>query len=217
VIDARIRRLSSLAVLMLVAVGCGVTAPMATPPGAIAPAPTPTSVATAAPAATSSASPDASASAGLDLVVDSGLLEVLPPTVGTVAMEGDPTTAASLVANPDLATSASAVAIARYVGPGDSSGDDLAVVSLVRLRPGIFSEPFFDTWRSDYDGSACEVAGGVVGSETVVTIGAATVHVGACVGGATTYHLHRDDDVLVSIIAIGPGKLGEDVIAGLRP
>lgn len=206
-------------VLVAVAVaGCGMTTFTATPPVAVEPVPTP-QVASAGPETASPPSPSPSPTAvvGGDLVVDAGLLDILPPTVGTVGMEGDPVTAESLASNSDLAASASAVAIARYVGPGDSSGDDLAIVSLVRLRPGVFTDAFFDRWRSDYDGSACEAAGGVSGDETVRTIGNAAVHVGACVGGATTYHLHRDDDVLVSIIAVGPSTLGDEVVAGLRP
>jgi hypothetical protein len=224
---SRVLRCSWLIGLTLIAAGCGVTPPTASPPTAVEPAPTPTVAATAVESTAGLASPSssgaptpvvsASVSTGPGLVVDAGLLDVLPPAVGAVEMEGDPITAASLVSNPDLAASASAVAIARYVGPGDSSGDDLAVVSLVRLRPGVFSDGFFDRWRSDYDSSACEAAGGVTGTETVRTIGTSEVHVGSCAGGATTYHLHRDDDVLVSIIAVGSGRLGEGVVAGLRP
>lgn len=174
------------------------------------PSPAPSPV-VASPVASSASTP------GHELIVDASLLDILPATVSGVTIDPDPATAKTLIGNAGLATSASGVAMARYVGAGDSSADDIAIVSVVQLRPGVFSEPFFETWRHEYDGSACEPVGGIAGTEDEVAIASFLVHTGSCVEGANTYHAHLDGDLLVSIIAVGPADLGAGVIAGLRP
>jgi hypothetical protein len=146
------------------------------------------------------------------LAVDAGLLRVLPPTAGKVTMTADPENATQLIGDPTLGATASGLAVARY-----ATGDDIMVVSVMQLRPGIFSDGFYETWRKEYDGSACQPAGGTTGAEQVEMIGSLVVHVGACTDGATTYHTVLDGDVLVSAIAVGAGTLGHDVMAGLQP
>ena len=207
-----------LAIVVVAACGGGAGPSSAATPVAPSPTPVPTLPPTASPTPGSTPPASASASAsGLELVVDAGLLDILPSTVGVATIDPDPTTARTLVGNPELTASASGVAMARYIGAGDSGSDDLAIVSVVRLRSGVFSEPFFKTWRHDYDDSACEVAGGSAGTEDEVVIASFSVYTGRCVEGATTYHAHLDGDLLVSIITVGPADLGAGVIAGLRP
>jgi hypothetical protein len=148
--------------------------------------------------------------------VDGDLLHVLPSRIDGVPLEPDPTTAAQIAGDPSLAGLAQAIAVALAIRPGTSSGDDLAIVSIIRLQPGIFSDAWFETWRSTYDESACEVAGGVTGSPTQKSIAGRTVFVGTCAGDAQTYHVHlRDPVLIVSITAAGPGRFGELVVAGL--
>jgi hypothetical protein len=151
------------------------------------------------------------------LVVDARLLAVLPARIGGVALEPDPTTAARIAADPTLAGSAQAIEVALAISPGTSSGgDDLAIVSVIRLRPGVFSEAWFVTWRSTYDQAACEVAGGVKGAPSRVSIAGRTLYVGTCAGDAQTYHVHLADPTLVvSITAAGPHRFGELVVDGL--
>lgn len=201
--------------LVVVVAACAASAdpssaptPAAQTPVALTPSPSPVS---ASPAVSSPSTP------AHELVVDATLLDILPATVGGVTLDPDPATARTLIGNAALSASASGVAMARYVRAGDSTADDLAIVSIVQLRPGVFSEPFFDAWRRDYDGSACEPVGGIAGTEDEVAIASFSVHTGTCVEGATTYHAHLDGDRLVSIIAVGPADLGAGVIAGLRP
>jgi hypothetical protein len=176
----------------------------------------PSTAASSPPPSTGAASSAEAASPPLSLVVDPDLLLILPEDIDGVAIQADPDTASTLVGDPQLSAAASAVAMARYLGPGDSTGDDLAIVSVVQLRPGVYSDDFFQTWRSDYDGSACDPAGGLTGSGKE-TIGTYTVDVGTCAQGATTYHLRLEGDRLVSILAVGPHDLGVGVIEGLRP
>jgi hypothetical protein len=208
-----------LAVLVLAAAACGLPTSTSTAPTAFEPASTPVAVATGVETPTPatpgpSSAPTASSAPGL--VVDADLLRILPATVDGIAMVPDPDTAATLVGNRELTATASGLAMARYVAADAASGDDLAVVSVVQLRPGVFGEPFYEAWRADYDGSACDAAGGATGTSEEA-IGAFAVQVGTCAQGARTYHLHLDGDVLVSILAVGPRELGVGVIEGLRP
>ena len=188
---------------------CG-TSGASSPGASIASAAPSASQAPAAPSATASA--DASLATPTPLAVEAALLDVLPAVAGKVAMVPDPENAAQLIGDPTLQATASGLAVARY-----ASGDDIMVVSVTQLRPEVYSDGFYDSWRQEYDGSACEPAGGVSGAEKVDMIGGLVVHVGTCAGGATTYHTVLDGDRLVSAIAVGPGTLGHDVMAGLKP
>jgi hypothetical protein len=152
----------------------------------------------------------------LGIVVDAGLLRVLPRAIDGVALDPDPATAAQIAADPSLAGSAQALAVALAIRPGTSAGDDLAIASVIRLREGVFSDAWFETWRSTYDKGACDVAGGIDGTPKQVTIAGRTVFIGTCAGDAQTYHVHlADPTLIVSITAAGPGHFGELVMAGL--
>ena len=106
--------------------------------------------------------------------------------------------------------------MALAVSSGTSSGDDLAIVSVLRLRPGVFSELWFRVYRDSYDAASCQVAGGVQGQPSEVKIGARTAYVGTCVGDAHTYHVQlADPTLIVSVTSAGPRGFGELVVAGL--
>ncbi len=203
----RVRFVPALALLWILS-GCQSAGPGPTPVVATV-SPAPTTAAAPTDDATISAEPAASDA----LTVDGSLLAILPATVSGVAMEADPETAATLVDDPDLGASASAVAIAIYVG-ADPSGEDLAIVTVTQLRPGIFGPEFYDTWRHDVDESACEPAGGVSGT-TARTIASFDVDLASCAEGLSSYHVHLDGDRLVSIV--GSPALAEAVIAGITP
>jgi hypothetical protein len=150
------------------------------------------------------------------LAVDARLLEVLPTEVDGVALEADPTTAAQVAANPFLAFYVEAIAVALAISPATSSETDLAVVSVLRLRPGTFSDAWFTIYRQGFDAAACEAGGGVDGQPSETTIGGRTTYVGTCAENAHTYHVHlADRNVVVSILAAGPGSFGKLVVAGL--
>ena len=123
--------------------------------------------------------------------------------------------AAAMMGDPELGRSASAIAVGMVVAAGDSRGGDLAVSSVVRLRPGVFSDAFYGDWRRAYDEAACAQAGGVA-SHVQQVIGPHTVEVTVCAQGARTYHTHLAGDILVSITAVGDRKFGDLVMAGLR-
>jgi hypothetical protein len=147
--------------------------------------------------------------------VDLSLLDHLPDSVDGVALEPDPETSAQIASDPSLSIAATGLLIA-LAAAGTETADDLAIVSAVRLRPGIFGEAFFRSWRDSYDTAACEAAGGVTG-HAEAEIAGRTTFIGTCAGGAHTYHVRLEgaDDIVVSVTSVGERRLGEQVMAGL--
>jgi hypothetical protein len=148
--------------------------------------------------------------------VDETLIDLLPVEVDGIRLVDDPATAGSIASDPDLAANVSAIAVAFAIAPGESVTDDLAVVSVVKLRPGVFDEAFFRSWRDSYDAAACEAAGGTSGNAEADIAGRHTF-IGSCAAGAHTYHVYLEGpSVIVSITSVGERRLGEQVVAGLR-
>ena len=198
--------------------GCGSTAPTAAPSASVGPSsPSPMAPPSTAPSPTSSPSAgvESPPPSAASVTVDPGLLEVLPAQVGGVTLEPDPTTAAQVASDPLLGDSAQSIAVALAVSAGSSGSDDLAVASVIRLRPDVFDEAFYQEWRDTYDEAACQVADGVL-SDVETEIGGRTAYVGTCVGGARTYHTYLvDQGFIVSITATGERRFGELILAGL--
>jgi hypothetical protein len=219
------RRARTFAALLVAAqvvalAACGPTEPSvsATPSASASAAPTPSASSPASPSvATLSPSVEIPPSLPPGVTVDPGLLEVLPVAVDGVALAADPATAAEIAADPLLADSALsiAVAVAIAVAPGASESDDVAVASVIRLRPDVFDEAFYQEWRDTYNQAACEVADGV-DTETPTRIGGRASYLGTCVGGARTYHTYLEDQgFIVSVTATGARRFGELILAGL--
>jgi hypothetical protein len=205
----------------LVVVGCGgasASPGSSASPGPIAPTGSvvPSSSFGPTPPASTAPRTPASGSPVETLVVDATLLGLLPERVDDVALTDDPTTAASIASDPDLARHASAIAVAYAIAPGTSTSDDVGVASLVRLRPGAFDPAFFRSWIDTYDRAACAVAGGLSG-HAQATIGGHRVDIGSCAAGAHTYHVYLEGrDTIVSVTGLGPRRFGELIVAGLR-
>jgi hypothetical protein len=161
------------------------------------------------------ASPTTAAPAAGPIVVDPGLLRILPASVAGIGVQASPESSATMIADPSLAKSASAIAVGVVVAAGDSGSDDLAVSSVIQLRPGVFSDDFYQGWRAAYDAAACAPAGGV-SSHIEQFNGQHKVEVTVCAQGARTYHTHLAGDILVSITAVGDRKFGDLVMNGLR-
>lgn len=194
--------------------GCGTPIPTASPSPA-ASGPTESTGPPEQTLATATAAPPSSAPSG-GVLVDPGLLEVLPAEVDGVALVADPDTAAAVAADPEVAEVATSIAVALAIRPGASSdADDIAVASIVRLKPDVFDDEFYAEWRSDYDAAACEPAGGVAGSGDVDSDGVPVIRT-ACVGGTSTYHAWLEaQGFIVSVTSTGPGDLGGLIMAGL--
>ena len=149
------------------------------------------------------------------ITVDPSLLAILPPSVDGVPITEAAENEASLATEPALIPTAAALAVGYAIAPTDTADQDLAVVSVVRLRPGVFSDTFWSGWRQAYDEAACEPAGGVA-SHDRQKIGANEVEITVCTEGAKTYHVHLPNDTLISITGVGERRFGELVLAGLR-
>ena len=199
--------------------GCGPTqAPSnaaASATGSLAPASTaegPFSSDAASPPRSDPASPGVGAGAQ----VDPGLLAFVPSSVEGVPLTFDPETSATIAADRSVAADATALAVALAAVPGSSGADDLAIVSVVRLRDPAKDETWFRDWRDTYDQAACGQAGGVIGNAEA-QLGGGTVHIGSCSGGVLTYHTRLDQaGIVVSVTALGSRRLGEKVMAGIH-
>jgi hypothetical protein len=115
-----------------------------------------------------------------------------------------------------IAPFVSSLAIAAAFGPPatDAVGD-YVVVTVARLKPGLFGDLFYRGWRDTFDAAVCEQAGGVDGHGEAEIAGRQTF-IGTCAGGVHTYHVHLPDhDVIVSMQAVGDGRFGEHVVEGL--
>jgi len=169
----------------------------------------------APPATAEGPSPSAVAS-GAAVQVDAALLAFVPAAVDGVPLTFDPGTSATIAADPSVAPDAASLAVALAIVPGASAADDLAVVSVVRLRDPAKDETWFRDWRDTYDQAACSPAGGLVGNAEA-EIGGGTVYIGSCAGGVRTYHTRlAAAGIVVSITALGGRRLGEKVMAGLK-
>ena len=202
--------------LIASAAACGASTvtsgpPSAAPSGAIGVPATSDPATDPPPTASGSLAPSGSIA---PIVIDPWLLDLLPPQVDGFPLEPAAAAAGEMITDAKLAASASGVAVA-VAATGSATTDDFASVSVVRLRPGTFTEPFFADWRRSYDEAACAPAGGVA-SHAQQVIGAHVIEVTVCTGGARTLHVHLAGDVLVSITAVGDRKLGDLVMAGLR-
>jgi len=227
---ARSVALVGLVGLVIASSACGgATAASVSPATSASEAPSPPVVAPATPAASASqvggasngASPSAAASpsgaaasgsAGGSVTVDQTLLELLPTTIS-----GLPVAAIAKPAGTDdplLAESVDRMAQAFVIDPAT---DDFAYTSVMALRPGVFDASYFRSWRDSFDEGACSQSGGVTGhAET--TIAGRIVYIGTCDGGVSTYHVRLDPaNEIVSISAFGEQRLGEQLLAALRP
>ena len=203
-----------LAAITLVLAGCGSNASSVA--SVLPPTTAPGSVAISAPSPSPSVTPSVPASPGASpaVPVDPALLTVLPATVGGQPINEVPEIEVQLVTDPSLLQSASSLAVA--LGINTTTGD-FAYVAVIQLKPLVFSNAFYSSWRQSYDQGACSQSSGFK-SATTTTIAGRQVFVGTCVGGALTYHVHLlGPDRLVSITSVGSADFGELVMATLKP
>lgn len=185
----------------------------------------PSTAGTTSPAAPSPAAPSttpsdqlgstaaASAPAVASIVVDSSLVELLPPTLDGLDRQVDSSVDAAAFADPGLAAIASAAASALYVDP--ASGQ-FAFATIVRLRAASIDEASFRDYRDSFDRGACSQAGGVTGNAEA-QLGGRTTYIGACAGGVFTYHtLLPAAGAILSISSAGDRRLGEKLAAAVR-
>ncbi|MGH2511622.1 MAG: hypothetical protein ACRDGQ_02925 [Candidatus Limnocylindrales bacterium] len=145
--------------------------------------------------------------------VDPLLLALLPATVDGQAITEIPEIEAQIGTDPDLLANAQALAVALGV---NSATDDFAYIAVIQLKPLVFSNAWFVSWRQSYDQGACSQSNGLKSTGST-SIAGRQVFVATCIGGASTYHVHlAGPDRLISITAAGPGNYGALVMADLK-
>ena len=83
-------------------------------------------------------------------------------------------------------------------------------------KPEAFTTDIYRQWRESFDEGACAGSGGVVGRAEAEIAGRQS-YVTSCVNGLRAYHvLLEDAGVLISASAIGEGRFGEKLLAGIR-
>ena len=212
-----LRRIGILAAALVVAAGCGSadTSVASAPP---TPAPVgstgPSSSALGSPEATAAISPGLPSSVpGIDVVMDPALLQILPPAIGAAKVEIEPESFAEAVRDPSFVASVDAAAFAIVV-----EAEDLASGVVAHLRPDVFSEAFYRSWRDSYDEGACAQAGGVARHAEVGLEDDQTMYVTTCAGGLRVYHAYvAEREVIVSLFSTGERRFGEQLMTGLRP
>ncbi len=207
------------AVALVVVAGCANGGPAAAPQASAAPSSAPTVGSTLA---AGSASPEATAAVspglhsqlpGVAVLMDPALLLLLPPAIGPAQVELEPESFTEAVTDPAFVASVDAAAFAIVV-----QAEDLASGVLAHLRPGVFSEAFYRSWRDSYDEGACGQAGGVAGHAEVGLEDDRTMYVTTCTGGLRVYHAYvAEREVIVSLFSVGEGRFGEQLMSGLRP
>ena len=149
--------------------------------------------------------------------MDPSLLELLPDAVAGIPLQPDEATANEIAGEASIAPFVSGLAIAAAFGPtATDTVDDYVVVTVARLKPGLFGDLFYRGWRDTFDSAVCEQAGGVEG-HAQAEIGGRQTYIGSCAGGVHTYHVHLpDQNVIVSMQGAGDGRFGERVVEGLN-
>jgi hypothetical protein len=147
------------------------------------------------------------------VILDSTLLEILPATIGGIAVTEETSEAAQALTDPALPKIASAMDAGVAV---DIPNGNLVHAWVVKLRPDRFTDSIYRQWRDSYDEGACAAAGGVEGTAEA-TIDDRTVYVTTCTQGLRAYHLWlADAAILISASAIGGGNFGEILMDNLR-
>lgn len=201
------------AILLLVAaVAGGACSPATSPPSGLPGGSGSPPSTTTEPGRSPATSPTGS---GVTVGVDGSLLDALPREVGDAVLTEDAETAAGIAADvstdQDLAADLDALAVGLYAGQAD-----YAVVTVSRMRSGLFGDAYFRDWRDSFDAAVCSQAGGIDG-HAEAPIAGRTVYIGTCVGGVRTYHVRLSDpDRIISLQALGEARYGELILAGLE-
>jgi hypothetical protein len=163
-----------------------------------------------APAGAASGSP--SDDPGHRVLMDPGLLSILPSAIGGAKVALEPDSFGEAVKDASFAGSVDAAAFAVVI-----DGADLASGVVAHLRAGVFTEGFLRDWRDTYDTGACAQAGGVA-ARAETTLGGRAAWITTCSGGLRTYHAWVPErGVVVSLISVGERRFGEQLLAGIRP
>ena len=97
----------------------------------------------------------------------------------------------------------------------DVTAPNWLLVTLEERKPDAQNEEFYAQWRDSWFAASCSQAEGLESTATE-TINDLTVDVGTCKGGVVSYVLALDGGVLVSMMDLGPRRLGRQLIQGIK-
>lgn len=147
-----------------------------------------------------------------DVIADASLLDVLPPDIDGTPVAAEDEAFAAAADDPAFRRN-----VARAVFPIIAAGEDLASGVVAELVPNRYTEDFFRSWRDSYNVGACDQAGGVA-SNAEAELGGRTVYIATCTGGLRVYHAWLEErGIIVSLFSLGEARLGERLMADLRP
>jgi hypothetical protein len=96
--------------------------------------------------------------------------------------------------------------------------ENYAVVTVARLRPGVFDQDWFRDWRETFNEGVCVQAGGVDPGHSEIELAGRQVFRSTCTGGVVLHHVWLPDTrSIVSIQGAGPIDFGRRVIESLDP
>ena len=146
------------------------------------------------------------------LRIDPSLLSNIPTVVG-----GNQLVEAADIEIAAMSDASYAKAFSSYYVAGLGSTADLnwLQVTLGAPRADAQSEDFYTTWRDGWFQTACSQAGGI-DTTAQQEINLWQVDVAYCIGGVDAYTLTLDDGVIVSIMDLGPRRLGLQLIQGIN-
>ena len=146
------------------------------------------------------------------LRIDPSLMSNIPSIVG-----GNPLVEYVEVESAALDDSHYADAFSSYYAAhlGDITDLNWVEVTLGALKPDAQSQDFYTSWRDDWFNAACSQADGI-GSTSLQQINDWQVDVATCKGGVMAYTLRLDAATLVSIMDLGPRRLGRQLISAIK-
>jgi hypothetical protein len=144
--------------------------------------------------------------------IDPSLSSSLPSYVGGNPLVEDANTEALDLADKDYGDAFEALYVAQV---GDVAAPNWVQASLARVRGGAVGDEFYASWRDRWFAATCSQAGGVA-TKAQESINDFQVDVATCGGGARAYTLSLGDGMLLSVVDLGPRRLGRQLIEALQ-
>ena len=146
------------------------------------------------------------------LHIDPSLLSNIPSVVGGNPLVEDVYVESAALDAAQYAASFSAFYAAHI---GQLTDLNFVQVTVAALQPDAQTQDFYTSWRDDWFQAACSQAGGV-GSTAQERINDWPVDIATCTGGVDAYTLNLENGILVSIVDLGPRRLGRQLIQGIQ-
>jgi hypothetical protein len=146
------------------------------------------------------------------LRIDPSLMTNIPAVVGGDPLVESTDIEIAAMDDPNYATAFKSYYVASI---GSITDVNWLEVSIGALQDGALTQDFYTQWRGSWFQTACSQADGIASTDQE-SINDWPVDVATCKGGVDAYTLSLDNGVLVSIMDIGPRRLGRELIEGIN-